>query len=207
MRLSQDAGELRSDFERWIEGQLRAGAPLAGVADWASKLTGAAVRIAGILHLAKRVESESLPWNSLINADTMGQALRIARYAIPHACEAFGMMGADPVLVAARAVLDWIKRAELIKFTKRDAFCALRGSFRRAREVDAPLDELVERGYLRPRPVPAREGPGRLGSPIFDVNPLWDRGATQNPQISRNDPDAHDALDFADSANSATEVQ
>jgi len=93
-----------------IEPRLRAGTGnLGDVRDWASKLVGAAVRIAGLLHLAEHLTDG---WGKPIEAPTMERAIKLAGYFTEHARAAFRQMGSDPVISDALALLGWIRRTE-----------------------------------------------------------------------------------------------
>jgi replicative DNA helicase len=141
---------------------------LAHLADWASKLTGATVRVAGLLHLATH---HAGGWNSPMSAATVDAAARIGHYYLAHALAVFDHMGADPLVDDARAVLDWIARTGPARFTRRDAFNETRGPrFRKVTDLDPALELLVEHGYLRSVPPPPAT-PGRPPSPAFDVHP------------------------------------
>lgn len=143
---------------------------LAHLADWASKLTGATVRLAGLLHLATH---HANGWNRPISGSTVEAAARLGHYYLAHALAAFDHMGADPLVDDARAVLAWITRAGATRLTRRDAFNALRGSrYRKVTDLDPALGLLVDHGYLRPVPAPppAATG-GRPPSPAYDAHP------------------------------------
>ena len=53
LRLSPEAYARWKEFQRSIEGQMADGERLCSLRDWASKLPGAALRIAGLLHVAR----------------------------------------------------------------------------------------------------------------------------------------------------------
>ena len=87
-----------------------------------------------------------------------------------HALIAFDSMGADINLEYAREILGWVRREGLTGFTKRDAHAALKHRFRRADELDPPLEVLSERHYIRE--LPQSTGPkGGRPSLVFEVNP------------------------------------
>ena len=158
------------DLEAAIEPRLDADTgDLGHLADWASKLTGATVRIAGLLHLAAHHNNG---WNTrAITTDTIDAAARIAHYYLNHALAVFDHMGADPTTDAARHVLSWIGRTGQARFTRRDCFAALRGTrFKKAADLDPALALLVDHGYLRPDPGVTGPNGGRP-SPAFDVHP------------------------------------
>jgi len=168
LRLSAESNERVLDLERTLEPRLAPNAELRHLADWASKLTGATARIAGLLHLATTLRSG---WPQPVPAAYVDAAARIGHYYLAHALAVFDTMAADPVVDDARAVLDWIIRTGQIRFTRRDAFTALsRARFRTVADLDPVIAILADHGYLRPGPAPAPTG-GRPASPPWDVHP------------------------------------
>lgn len=194
LRLSPGASKVFGILEQALEPRLAPLADLGTIADWGSKLAGAAARIAGVLHLAANVDR---PWAVEISDETMAGATLLADYLTAHAKAAFGEMGADPAIDGARYILEWIERKALETFTKRDAHYALQSCFRRAAELDAPLAVLAERGFIREKPV-ERPGPGRKPSPVFEVNPIL----TQLTQLTKPSAQSHSV----NTVNSVTEV-
>ncbi len=178
LRLSAEAKKQHSDFMRQLEPRLGPKGDLAAITDWAGKLAGAIGRIVGLLHLAEiRTRADER-----ISAETMGHALGIGLYLISHAQAAFAEMGADPETEGAQRILAWLKRTGTQVFTKRDAHQALRATFRRAADLDAPLTALEERGYIRPRQEADRTGAGRKRSPAYEVHPLLSQ-SSQSTEI------------------------
>ena len=90
-------------------------------------------------------------------------------------------MGTDPEIENARQLLSWLRSFKISRFTKRDAWQATRGRFKKASELDPPLSLLVEHGYLAEDTQPDRPGQGRKPSPAFTVNPY-----THNSQNTHN---------------------
>ena len=156
-------------FHDGVERRQADGGDLAGIRDWASKLAGAVARIAGGLHLVRHA-SEGHCWEKPIGAISVAEACAIGEYLVTHALAAFGQMGADPSMATARRVLGWIKRRGLTEFSQRD--CHHDHSGLTLPDVQAALDALQERGYLRQREAAASGGRGRPKSPVYEVNPL-----------------------------------
>jgi hypothetical protein len=168
--LVADALDVVIGYLDTVEARLAPDGAYGVMRDWGSKLVGAAVRIAGLLHVA---EAADLAHRTPITAETMRAGVDIAEYFSAHAFAAFGLMGADPALDDAQALLRWIERSELVRFTKRDAFVAHQSRFVRVDRVEAPLDLLESTGWIRL--VPAAAGSplgGRPPSPVYEVNPL-----------------------------------
>lgn len=93
-------------------------------------------------------------------------------------------MGADPTVEQAKTVLRWLGQKRHQFFTKRDVHQALRGRFKRIEEVEAPLQLLCDRGYIRRRIEDSQRGPGRKPSPGFEVNPVWLDQTVRNSEDS-----------------------
>lgn len=146
---------------------------LAHLTDWAGKLPGAVIRIAGLLHAARHAE-KGAPWKHAIEHETMIGALVIGDYLVEHAKAAFSEMGADPEVENAKHVLAWITRQADSNLSERAIFQGTRGRFRRMDALRPALNLLVEHGHLRRVDPPARTGRGRPSGPTFDVNPhVW----------------------------------
>ncbi|MCF6355961.1 MAG: DUF3987 domain-containing protein [Candidatus Polarisedimenticolaceae bacterium] len=168
LRLSNEAYTEWHDFARAIEIQMRPGKELEHVTDWAGKAPGAAARLAGVLHGIKHAHGR--PWEAIITAETMSNALDMMAVISRHSLAALDMMGADPTIAAARLVWEWAERGRLARFTMREAFNALRGTFPRVQNLRDALEALEERGYVEVI-EPPRDGPGRPPSPIVQVRP------------------------------------
>jgi len=153
------------EFSRVVEVDLQEGGRFEDISDWAGKLPGAAVRLAGLLHCVKHPEQ---PWNENISLETMREALGLASVFTSHALKAFDLMGADKFLEGARKVWRWIERGKFNVFTKRDCYNGLKGTFRRVADIEPLLDLLEERNYIAVK----REKTGGRPSVTYTVNPV-----------------------------------
>ncbi|GAA1566821.1 hypothetical protein GCM10009789_20390 [Kribbella sancticallisti] len=177
--LTPDARQVLLDFQNWIEPRLHPQTgQLAPITDWASKLAGAVVRLAALLHLA---HTFTTGYATPITADTLQAAERIGRYYLDHALAVYDLMGqSNPDLDDAREVLDWITKhcdkTGRDTFTQRDLLRAKNGrrGLNTAADLEAPLRLLTDHGYIRLRD----NKPGR-GRPsiAYDVHPA----TLQNP--------------------------
>lgn len=187
--LSPGARALLREFQQDLEPQLAEGAALAHVVDWASKLVGAVVRVAGLLHVAGEYRTG---WAKPVSEATMSAALELGRYFACHALAVFEAMGADPRAEGATALLAWIQRAGVEEFSSRQAFTAVaRSRFPKMHDLELALGMLAEHGYVRSLPAEERSGPGRPGGPRWEVNP-----GTHNP----HNPQKPLSADIADIA-------
>lgn len=150
-----------------IEPRFRPDGDLAHMTDWGGKLTGATVRIAGLLHLAKHFRDG---WDTPITADTFAAARDIADYYTEHAKAAYDAIGADPATADGKAVLDWARNTTTTRFTTRDILPALR-RFKKVTDLDPGLHLLEGHGWLRRLPPPPRTGRGRPAATTYELHP------------------------------------
>jgi hypothetical protein len=151
-------------------------------------------------------------WKCDVADSTIDAAVRLADYFVPHAKAAYAQMGADPAVESAEHVLRWIKRNRVRAFSKRDAFQATKGYFKRVKELDPALEVLVEHSYVREREAKERPGPGRKASPAFDVNPqvFEASGDSEDTENSENPPrqaEQSGSSTFGNSGNSEEEAE
>jgi hypothetical protein len=169
LHLTDDAQQALIDFETWIEPMLDPVlGKLASITDWASKLTGAVLRLAGLLHTASHHGAAGLP----ITADTLSAAIRLGHYYLTHALDVFDLMGSDPDLEKAKRILEWITRSQARTFTRRDLLRAVRSkSFTTPADLDAPLELLADHGHIR---LTTGSTGGQSGRPsvTYEVHPI-----------------------------------
>ncbi len=195
LQLSPDASAILREWEGEIETMLGDGGQMEAMRDWGAKLAGATLRLAAVLHCV-----EHGPVGQ-INGITIVAAVEIARYLVPHAEAVLSIMLAKEGSVDgdARYVLRWIERHGKREFTRRDAQQHGRRRFPRADDIDPPLAELTQRGYIRLRPAEPT-GPGRPPSPTFEVNPAV--FSNENPEnCSHNSQNRGDGPDSGNSEN------
>ena len=168
LHLSPEASQRFHGFAAWLEPQLAPSGELGAIADWAGKLAGGVVRIAGTLHLAEHADHAS-SWSVPITLATLEQAIVIGEYLIAHAQAAFRMMGMDEHIEDAQHVLNWIQRRALTSFSERELFEGVKGYFKTMHHLRPALEVLIQHGYLRVRLVERKPGPGRPPSPLYDV--------------------------------------
>lgn len=170
LTFTPDAAQAVTGLLGAVEPRFRPGADLAHMTDWGGKLTGATIRIAGLLHLAAHIRDG---WDHPITLDTLEAATEIGDYYTDHAKAAYDTIGADPATAAARAVLQWLATTRAAQFTARDLMRSLRDRFTKVADLNAPLTILESRGWIRQRPQ-ARPGAagGRPSAPSWDVHPV-----------------------------------
>lgn len=186
LTISAQATPLLDSFLAWLEPHLAPDGAFGSFADWAGKLAGATLRIAGLLHMATRIgshNSHNAP--NEIDAPTLAAALKLTTYLTAHAKQAFSEMGADPAIASARKALRWITDKNATVFTKRDLFEAMKGTVPKADDLDPILKLLTDHSYIRPVEADERPGPGRKPSQRYEVNP---RMGSHNSHNSPNVP-------------------
>jgi hypothetical protein len=188
--MSPAAARCFEAFEAELEPRLRADlGDLGHAADWGAKLAGHTVRIAGLLHLASHYRQG---WSVPIEPDTIEDAILIARYLVCHALAVFDLMGADPAMADAGAVVAWLERTDVASFTRRECHRALESRFPRARDLDPALTLLEDRCWIyREEPTRPQSKGGRPPSPTYLVNPhvSWRRNRHNRQNPSEDDRD------------------
>jgi hypothetical protein len=148
LALSVEARDLFLEWDQELEGELRTGAPLATVAEWAMKLRSSVLRLAGLLHVADGASGD-------VAVATMRRALAVASYWTDHALRVHATWGseADAVMRRARQIVAWAMKAgeERGSFTVREAYVECR-NHDNAVKVDAvveALERLIDLGWVR----------------------------------------------------------
>jgi len=164
LKLNQEAYQEWMEFSKVVEIGLQEGGRFEFMTDWAGKLPGFAIRLAGLLHC---VEDQSQPWVHQISLDTMKNALELASIFSSHAKAVFNLMGADKDLEGAKKVWRWVEQGRFSQFSKRDCYNSLKGTFPRVRDMEPGLDVLEERHYISA----AKQQTGGRPSVLYNVNP------------------------------------
>ena len=169
--LSPESDRMIETFAGELEPKLKE--EYSDISDWAGKLIGNTHRIAGLLCRASVFRSHDfldVPEPLVIDAATMANAIRIARYFISHAKAAFSLMGADNTIKQSKYVLNAIKNSGLAEFNKRDIMRLCR-SFKKADDLQPVLDHLVDYGYIAIKESGIYSGKGRPPAQSYIVNP------------------------------------
>ena len=169
--LSPEADMLLESFSAEVEAKLKT--EYADIADWAGKLVGAVLRIAGVLCRASVIRGDDFldePEPLVVDEQMMQSAISIGRYFTEHSIAAFSLMGADALVKQSRYLLDAICKSGMVEFTRRDIMRLCR-SFKTADEVQPVLNHLAEYGYIAPKGGDAPTGKGRPAGQVWLVNP------------------------------------
>jgi Protein of unknown function (DUF3987) len=185
LHLTADASAELIEWETEIETMLADGGDMETVRDWGAKLAGATLRLAAVLHCVQYVGGNGTLVEAAIGEATIASAIEIARYLIPHADAVLTKMAAKDNRTDADAqyVLRWIVRNGRREFSKSEAHHHGKHRFGKAPDLDAPMAELVERGYIRRRLTPAT-GPGRP-TELYEVNPAVPTQGKSKPTCKR----------------------
>jgi hypothetical protein len=165
IRLSQEAHKLSATFFYWLEPQLKR--ELECIGDWAGKLHGAILRIAGVYHM---IQHGNRAAETPVDATTMENAISTGKYFLEHAKAAYRLMGADEQTQSARYIMRMLERDKPVSLPRRDLFRMCRGRFKQIDDLLPALELLIEYGYIR-EVQQQREGPGRKPDALVFVNP------------------------------------
>lgn len=161
--LTSEALATVEKFEAIVETRYRFLGDDDAMRGWMSKQIGAALRIAGLLHLISH--DSSVP----IDHHTVGRGIALSEWYRAHASVAFTMMeGSGDDL--ARTVWTALCEGGGAPMNRRELHLGLRGqtAFKKSTDLDAPLEMLEERGYIRIRKVET----GGRPTEWIDLNPL-----------------------------------
>lgn len=176
--LAPEAHERLLEIEREIEPKLARDGAYGPIREWGSKLVGAILRLAGLIHLASEDEAFRVP----ISRDTLDAAARIGEYFAEHAEAAHDLLG-DGGTSDAAYLLEFMQRRRLEEFTIRSLHVDLpRGRFATAEDVTAAVEVLAEHGWVHLLPAPDRSGPGRKPSPRYRTHPKVTTESTESTQ-------------------------
>lgn len=175
LTLSKEAMDRFEQFQDEVEFKMREGEELFFIRHWASKLPGNTVRVAGLFHIAKHYAEQ--PWAKEISQETLVSALAFSQVLTGHALAVFDYLEVSPTLERAMKILKWIKRKGRSEFSKRDCHYENKSYFKRAKDLEEPLNVLEERHYIK-----ALKGEkGKTGRPTdpYMVNPELSKGFKQ----------------------------
>lgn len=202
LELSADGTEVLYEYEEEIETKVAPDGELSGIADWALKACGQAVRIAAILELWARAEKGGALWDDPISATAMRGGVALLRSFESHALSVLDKTGADEELELARYV--WRRLRELgDRTTVRNLWQATRGKkeIRSVKELEGILGTLEQHHLIRCLDRPS-EGPGRPPSPWVRLHPDFRVDHRRSiPTIPRKRASEEETADCGDTGN------
>lgn len=151
LAMTDPARELWLDFAAEIEAQQGERGAMESIADWSSKLPGAAARIAALLELA-----DCGPAAESVSLEATEKAVRLCRLLIPHAHAAFGLLGADATDTDATAVVKWARDGGRLSFSKSECQKAMEGRFRSIARLEKAIERLEQGDVVKVEKVPNR---------------------------------------------------
>jgi hypothetical protein len=162
---------------------------LSEIVDYAGKLVGTVLRIAGLLYIAGHMP---LGQDELIlPEDCMRSAIAIGEYFLEHAKAAYQLMGADEAAEQCKYILRQLKKSQPSAVTVRDIMRVCQ-KFKTAESISAPLARLCEYGYLKEIQAEQSEnGKGRPPARQWEVNLAAYSTEIQNKEA----PDKNDTND------------
>jgi len=208
LQLAPEAHELLLQFERAVEPRLARDGEYGPIREWASKLVGAVLRIAGLLHLA---DDDGQRFRMPISEATLRSAITCGAYFVDHAQAAFDLLG-DGGAGDGTYLLEFLRRRQVERFTIRSLLTDLpRGRFASTEDVAVTVEVLVEHGWVVPVPPPPRAGAGRPPSPSYRCHPsVLDEEVPFTPAKvpaesaqSAEPPNAPSSADTADNAETS----
>jgi hypothetical protein len=143
LQLDNDALDSWHKFAQYVESNQGEGKKFESIQDWTGKLPGAAIRVAGLCHVAEFGADISS-----INKVTMERALDLCQLLISHAQAVFDLIGRDEAVADAQHVLKWIFRSRELTFKRSACQAALRGRFRKVDRLKKTLKVLTERHII-----------------------------------------------------------
>jgi hypothetical protein len=166
LSLSPEAYKAWKDFQREVEVLMANGGILCRMRDWGSKLPGAALRVAGILHASTAEDLSVLAVR--IQLPVLRVAVELCRTLISHAIAVFNLISEDPSTRDAKRLWKWmISRPERV-ISKRDCYRAHHPHvFKNVQEMDAALKILEEHNLTHV----SKEKTGGRQKGLIEVNP------------------------------------
>ena len=160
--LSEGAVPVYKAFRNDLEKMIGPHGELHYINDWAAKLAGNMLRIAGLMHLVEFGTD-----NLVIGTETVNTSVTLCLLLIEHAKYAFGVISNDESLNNAKKLFNWIEKQGFEGFSKTTVTKALEGSFPKVDMLNKALKVLEDRNIIRLLKIPT---PGRTSN-CYMVNP------------------------------------
>ncbi len=139
--------------------------------DWAGKLVGASLRIAGILHC---MEYANITAGCLISVTTMKKAIVIAKYFLEHSKYAYTLMGTDKEIQKAKYILQKLKKQEKMLLKRSEILSMCRSKeIEKVDDIIKALDILIEYGYIIELEAEEVKRAGRKPDIVYELNSLY----------------------------------
>jgi Protein of unknown function (DUF3987) len=139
LTLSHEALNSWVRFSQWIESKHGLGGEFEPIQDWTGKLSGAALRIAGLSHVITSGGDKLT-----IDKETVERSLDLCELLIPHAKAAFDLMSVDQAVNDAKYVYRWLLARGEDSFERRLCHKSLEGRFRKVERLEKALQILID---------------------------------------------------------------
>jgi hypothetical protein len=153
LRIEGTGSDTFALWDQSLEDRLGPGEDLEDMAEWVGKLRACVLRVAALLHLAHG------HGGTVISSQTMEAAITLGNYYLAHAQAVMTKWGVDGRVVQAQRILEWARRGGRSEFSARDVQRSNNRTFTSVEDTRAPLELLIERGWIRP----LSDGPLVLG--------------------------------------------
>jgi hypothetical protein len=182
LTLSSEAETISEKFYNELEPRLGKDGDLEHMADWAGKLHGAVLRLAGLLHVVDGVSINGKDFNGIpfestltITEKTMAAAVELGQYFLTHAQVCYGFMGVDENAENAKYILAQLTKKEAKgELRPTDIWQLCKGKkFKKVADITPSLELLTDYGYIKPvSGFGVYEG-GRPKGDRYILNPIY----------------------------------
>ena len=180
--LSEEADALSEQFFNALEPRLGKDGDLEYMADWAGKLHGTVLRIAGLLHVVEGVSKNGrdfahIPFESAlcITGETMAAAVEIGNYFLSHAQVCYGYMGTDENIDKAKYILARLEKKKAAGDMRAyDIWRLCRSKqhkIEKVEDIKPCLQILEDYGYIRAMATAGGYDRGRPVADRYTLNP------------------------------------
>ena len=169
LKLSSIAYDISQEFAERLEKLLSE--ELQGIEDWAGKLHGNILRIAGNLHLASNIENDNL----IVSEDTIFNAIKIGTYYLVNAQNIYDMAGNYTINERiAKKIIKTLKEKRITgQISRHQVYRMTRGKYvEKAEDINEALKILEEEGYIRIKEQEVKDKKvGRNKDKTLELNP------------------------------------
>ncbi|SMP72033.1 YfjI family protein [Anoxynatronum buryatiense] len=162
LSLSSQASVALTNYRRELEPTLRCNGTYDPYTAWGSKAPGAVLRIAALIHVSGKKTG------TIVDAESIKNAIRIVEYYSAHAKRAFGG-GESQLINLSKKVLSYIENKKMKEITTRDIMRAYANDFRTSEDTKPIIVKLISSGYLQESVSSIKkQGPKAM---VYQVNP------------------------------------
>lgn len=169
LTLSIEAYNISQKFAEYLEKEIKDN--LEEIEDWAGKLHGNILRIAGNLHLSENIDNDNL----IISKENILKAIEIGLYYLENAKYVYRIIGFDKERIKAQKIIKKLKKNGIIGSIKKyQIFRLCRGTgVKKPEDINEALEILQEEGYIRIKEGIQENKVGRPPDKIIELNPYF----------------------------------